>query len=92
MPPGACRFLVVPTSGQALPGKRVGRKEVSRTVSQTGWKAALESARKMRDAVVFLSCPAGDITLARSYDYSLKLTSNVRSSTKTLAGLKRKRR
>ena len=92
MPPGACKFLAVPHSGQALPGKRVGKKTIERTVSQTGWKAALESARKMRDATVFLSCPGGDIPLARAYDYSLRLlTMQPQPATKTLAGLKGRR-
>lgn len=86
----SCKFTVVPHASAPLPGKRKQRTNVERTVSQAGWKSALNAARSMRDATVFLSCPAGSITLARSYDYSVKLTSDVRAASKPLAGRRRR--
>lgn len=87
----SCRFVAVPHASAPLPGKRKPRERVERSVSQAGWKSILEQAHRLRDATVFLSCPDGDIHLASAYDYALRLGHNVRASSKTLAGEKRRR-
>jgi hypothetical protein len=87
----SCNFVAVPGATAPLPGKRKPRARIERSVSQAGWKSILEQARSLRDATVFLSCPDGDIHLASSHDYALRLGHNVRAASKVLAGRRKVR-